>query len=294
MFGMSAATALAVGAGGAMLMSSMGSSGPDQSGQNAAALQQANLSAEQLAWTKQIYADTAPDRADALARAKLISNAQLDAQTKQTALTDEYANYNRTTFRPLEQGIVADASAYDTPERRDEAAGRAVAGVETSLAAQRGATMRDMERSGVNPSNGKMMAMQGAMDLGAAKLKVGADTAARTQIETLGAAKKMDAASLGRNLAANQATSAGIAINQGNASSANMASLAGINASGVGIMNSGYAGAQAGLAGAANTYGNIANTQAKANDSSSSMYGALGTVGGAYAGSAGGSAQIVS
>ena len=265
---------------------------PDTSKQQEAALQMSQLSKEQLEWAKQIYAETAPDRANAIQRANAVSDAQLESMNTQTALAKDYDAYNKSTFRPLEQGIVADASTYDTPERREAEAAKATAGVEMSLASQRGATMREQERAGVNPASGKIAAMQGVMDLGAAKLKAGAASAARTQVETVGQARKMDAANLGRGLASSQATSAGLALTAGNNSASNAASTGGITAQGAALMNSGYSGAQQGLSNAAQTYGAIANTQAQSSDSG--MWGALGSVAGSFAGSANGSKLIAS
>ena len=255
------------------------SDAPDTSKQQEAALQMSQLSKEQLDWAKQIYGETAPDRANAIQRANAVSDAQLESMNTQTALAKDYDAYNKSTFRPLEQGIVADAQTYDTPERREAEAAKATAGVEMSLANARGATMREQERAGVNPASGKIAAMQGVMDLGAAKLKAGAASAARTQVETVGQARKMDAANLGRGLASSQATSAGLALTAGNNSAGNAASTGGITAQGAALVNSGYSGAQQGLSNAAQTYGAIANTQAQSSDSG--MWGALGQVGGA-------------
>jgi hypothetical protein len=260
------------------------SDAPDNSGMNAAAVSQAEMSREQLAWAKQIYAETAPSRDAAAARAAQVSDVQLEAMRKQTALTDDYAAYQKDTFRPLEQQMVKDASEYDTPERRAAAAGEAMSGVEQQVASQRAASTRNLERSGVAPGSGKSLSLQGGMDLGAAKLKAGAASTAVKQVETIGAAKKADAVSIGRGLAGNQATSASLALAQGNSSSGQLASVGGINAQGAALMNSGFAGAQSGMAGAANTYGNIANINARANDGSSGLWGALGAVGGAFVG----------
>lgn len=270
----------------------MCSSAPDTSGQQAAALQQAALSKEQLDWAKSIYAETAPDRADATRRANLVSDAQLGAMADQTALTKDYTDYNKNTFRPLEQGIVADAAGYDTAARRDDAAAKAGASVETNLAAQRGITTRAQQRMGINPGSGKALAIDNQLSIQGAALHAGAENTARTQVETIGAAKKMDAASLGRNLPANQATSAGLALTAGNSAVANGAMSGNINAQGNAIMTGGYAGAQSGLSGAANTYGNIASIQQKAGDNSG-LWGALGAVGGAFAGSEAGSAALL-
>lgn len=271
-----------------------GPEAPDNSGLNAAALKQAELSAEQLAFVKQIYGETAPDRTDASQRARATSDIQMQAARKQMALTDDYADYQKNTFRPLEQGIVADAQGYDTPQRREAEAAKSVATVEQSLATQQGITSRNQERAGIAPGSGRAMAMQSAFDLNAASMKAGAANTSRSQVETIGTARKADAANLGRNLASNQATSAGIALNQGNSAVANGQVPLAVAQGGAAMMNSGFAGAQQGQAGAAGTYGTIAGINQKAADSSSGMFGALGQLGGAYAGSTAGAAQIAS
>ena len=254
---------------------------PDNSGINAAAVKQADMSAEQLAFAKQIYGESAPDRAEASQRARTTSDLQMQAARKQMALTDDYADYNKNTFRPLEQSIVADAAAYDTPQRREAEAAKSVATVEQSLATQQGITSRNLERAGVQPGSGRALALQSAFDLNAASMKAGAANTARTQVETIGAARKADAANLGRNLASNQATSAGIALNAGNAAVANGQVPLSVAQGGAAGMNSGFAGAQQGLSGAASTYGTIGNINAKAAESGNAMWGALGQIGGA-------------
>ena len=252
----------------------------DTSGQNAAALMQAQLSKEQLEWAKQIYAETADDRSYATDLSNQVSQSQLDAQNLQNQISKAgYQDYD-STFRPLEQRLVADAQNYDTPERRAAEAAAASADVATNIAAQRGATMRAMERSGANPASGKIMAMMGSMDIGAAKAKAGAANQAMRNVEQQGYARRMDAANLGRNIASSQGTSASIAsqIGAGAVGSANAA--LGSAASGQGILNSGFAGAQAGLAGAANTYNQINQNQIAAGSSSNSLWGGLGSAAG--------------
>lgn len=256
----------------------MCSDAPDTTAMNTAATSQAKMSEEQLAWAKQIYADTAPDRANATKRANAISDAQLSAMEKQSALTDDYAKYQRETFRPLEAGIVADAQGYDTEARREAEAGRGLADVEYSLAAQKGAMTRDLERKGVNPASGAALALANATSMGSAAMKASAANSARKQVETMGLARRLDAANLGRNLASNQATSAGIALNQGNASSNNAQAAGNVSGQGAQLLNSGYNGAQMGLANATNTYGRIAGSEAGADASNAQTMGGLGSV----------------
>lgn len=246
------------------------SKAPDTSGQNAAALMQAQLSADQLAWAKQIYADAAPERDAATARANEVSDAQLAQTRLQTSIAQQAQDDYTSTYRPLEQAMAAEAAAYDTPERRAAAAAAASSDVEQAVAAQRGATMREQERAGVNPASGKVAALQGTMDLGAAKLKAGAANTAVRQVETIGAAKKADAVNLGRGIASSQATNAALAMQQGNSSVANAGTALTAGTSGASGVQQAYSGAQSGLASAGNIYGSIASQQGAANAASAS------------------------
>ncbi|MEY4764319.1 MAG: hypothetical protein RI907_992 [Pseudomonadota bacterium] len=97
-----------------------------------------------------------------------------------------------------------------------------------------------MARMGINPESGAHQAVMDAGDIGAAKVAAGAAYQARKNVELQGYARKMDAANLGRNLASNQATSAGVAVNAANASAGNAATP-------VAIGNQATAGVSAGI-----------------------------------------------
>jgi hypothetical protein len=151
-------------------------------------------------------------RMDALT--ERVTNSQLQAQDKAMALADEYADYNRGTFRPLEQRIVSEANDYDSMANQQAAADKAATDVSIAGASQRGTNMRTMARMGVNPTDGRFISGMGdpAND---ALAQVTAANTARDKIRVLGGAKRMDAASLGRGLPSAQATSAGLGINAG-------------------------------------------------------------------------------
>jgi hypothetical protein len=258
---------------------------PDTSKQQQAAADMASLSKEQLDWAKEIYAQTAPQREASQVRAAAISDEQLAQMKKQGAITDDYAAYQKNTFRPLETGLVADAQAYDTPAQRDAKAAEAEAGVGLQVQAAQQAQTRNMARMGINPNSGRAVEMDKQLALASATAQAGAGQKARDAVETQGYARRMDAASLGRGLPSAQATSAQISTQQGNSSVANMAAVNGITAQGAGIMQSGFGGAQTSLAGAGGIYGNIAQQQASANAGNGQLLGALGTVvGGIYGG----------
>jgi hypothetical protein len=259
-----------------------GGGGASQQAQIYTAMQQAQLSREQLDWAKSVYNNEAPDRAEAQRIGTEVSNAQIEQMRQQTELTRQANDDYRTTYRPLEQEIVADAKNYDTPERRAAEAAAASSDVERSIAAQRGATMREMERAGVNPASGKTIAMRGSMDLGAARAKAGAANTASKAVEQIGYARRMDAANLGRNIASSQGTTAALAQQAGAGAMAAQQSILAAGQAGNANMNAGYAGAQQGLAGSANSYGAVAGQQGAAaaskNATTAAGVGAVATI----------------
>ena len=269
----------------------MCSSAPDMTAMNTTAAAQANLSKEQLDWAKQVFAEGAPEREATAAQAKQVSNAQLKAMDTQTSIAQDYADYNKTTFRPLERGIVDAANNYDTQDRREAEAGKAIADVSQNIDGAQAQSDMDLARAGVDPSSGRALAIRSNMGLSGALGKTQAGANARRAVETTGFARKMDAASLGRGLASNQATSASLASQLG--TSAVGSSMNGINAmnSGNQLMQQGFNGASQGLASAGNMYGNIAKIQGQNNNNG--MWGALGGIAGQFAGSNAGSAALV-
>jgi len=176
-----------------------------------------NMSAEQLAldretlnFYKEQYANSRPYQEQQAKIAQEVSQAQLASMRQNDAIAKDYYDYQKGTFRPMEQSIVSDAQNYDTAARRESKASQAVAdvGMQASIAQQ--SQMRNMNRMGINPNSGRSQAIGAQMGLAEAAAKAGAANKARADVETQAFARKMDAASLGRNLASNQATSAGV------------------------------------------------------------------------------------
>jgi hypothetical protein len=261
----------------------MCSDAPDTSGMNAAAVANAAVSKEALDFFRRAYEDQAPARQEATARANAVSDAQLASMTQNQALSKDYADYQANTFRPMEQALVADAKNYDTQARRDEAAGSAMADVTQQAAAGREMQQRNLTRMGVNPNDGKFAALTSQMGLQEALGKAAAGTQARRNVETQGYARRMDAASLGRGLASNQATSAGIALNAGN-SAANTGQIGVQTAqNATQMMGQGFNTAIQGNASAGNLFGQQAQIQGQ----DGGALGALGSVAGGFLGGSG-------
>jgi hypothetical protein len=261
----------------------MCSSSPDMTAANTAAAASAKTGEDALSWYKQMYADSAPDRAAASADAHAVSAAELQQMQEQGRIASDYDQYNRTTFRPLEQGIVSEANNFDTEAKRSELAGKALADVNQNFGSARAQEGRQMARLGVNPADGAYAAEATQRGNAEALAGAGAETKARSDAMLLGHAMKMDAASLGRNLPSNQVAAAQSSINAGNASAYNAGLPLSQQQQQAAMMGAGYGYGIQGNQVAGNLYGNIANVQTGVNNSNNATAGGLGAAAGTVA-----------
>lgn len=259
----------------------MCSDSPDTSGMNRAAEANAAVAQDALNWYKQAYAEQAPLREQAARRADEVAAAQLESMRTQTGLANEYADYNRNTFRPVERSLVSDAMSFDTEAERERQAGLALGDVNQQFASARDQASRDLARRGVNPNDGAWAGMQKQITLGQALAGADAKNKARQNALTLGHALKMDAASLGRNLPSNQATSAQLALTAGNSAAGNAQIPVNIAQSATGMAGQGFQTAIAGNSSAGNLYGQAAQIQANSGNDFISGLAGLGQAAGA-------------
>lgn len=270
----------------------MCSSAPDMTAMNTTAAAQAALSKEQLDWAKSVYAEQAPQRDAAFKQSQDVSNAQLGLMNTQLGMAKDYDQYNKSTFRPLEKGIVADATNYDTQDRREAEAGKAISDVSQNIDGAQAQSDMDLARAGVDPSSGRALAVRSNMGLAGALGKTQAGANARRAVETTGFARRMDAASLGRGLSSAQSTAAGLGLNAGSSALGSTGmGLSSMN-SGNQVMQQGFSGASQGLSSAGSIYGNVAQIQNQSNANGNAVFGALGNGLGSYIGSPSGSAAV--
>lgn len=230
---------------------------------NQAAVDTAAMSKEALEWTKQVWGEQAPARAAAESRANEISDAQLGLMRQAAGQSQDLMDYQKSTFRPVEELMVKRAMEYDTPERRAAEADRAAATVDQAIAGAQAANDRAYARAGVAPSSTKAAALRESMATGAGRAKASAMSEAIRQVEAQGQARLGDVANLGRNIASSQAVQQQVASSTGSA---------GVNAAGaaLGAAQSGNAGVQQGfstgingMTAAGNLWGQMANLQQK-------------------------------
>ena len=180
---------------------------------------QAGLGREQLAFAREQYDRSAPIL-------EQIANQQMAAQEEQMAQARDYYNYQQDTYRPLEQGLVADAQRFNTDAYRNDLASKAAADTGVAFGQSQAMNQRAMAAMGANPNSGRFAGMQQASGLAQAATRANAMTGARTQADQMGYARKLDAAGLGRGLAGASAAAYGGATNAG--------SQAGLNAQSAG------------------------------------------------------------
>ena len=160
---------------------------PDYSGLEA-------LGREQLAFSKQQYADILPI-------AQQVAAQQMAAQQQQMQQAQDYYQYQQETFRPLERGLVADAQRFNTEAYREQLAAQAAAAASQAFGQTKAMSQRAMASRGVNPNSPAGVALAQQANLGLAAQRAGAMTGARKQAEQLGWARRLDVTGLGRGLA---------------------------------------------------------------------------------------------
>lgn len=200
---------------------------------------------EMLAFYKTQYNDLKPLLTE-------VAQTDMQIQKANAARANEYADYERETFRPLEKQIVRDAEEYSTENKREALATTAAADVNTAFTNARGQESRALSRMGVNPNSTRFAALNNQLTLGQAATSAGAMTKTRTDAEQLGFARRMDAAGLGRGLAGNASTAYGVSLNAGEGVRTNSMAPAT-------MMGQGYSQAGQSYGGAANSYGTAGN-----------------------------------
>lgn len=244
--------------------------------QSAAAGGQLQLGKDQLDFNKQVYADGTPARVAAQGTAQKAAESQLAGMDFATDQAKKDQAYREGTFQPLEKGVVADAQAYDTPEKEAAAAQSAQSDVNRAASAGNAALERDLGRSGVAPGSAKAMSLMQDATINQAAASAGAGTTAARNVQQQGYARKMDAASLGRNLPANQATQQSIGTTAGTAAVGSTMQGVLAQQSGVNNVNAGYAGAVSAGNSAGNLFGNAAGTYNTINNANMAGIGQLG------------------
>lgn len=155
---------------------------------------------------KNAYLEAIPDLATASATAKGVTGLQSGAAAEQAKLAKSLSD-RTATFNGMQDKYSADAFGMNSPARQAQVSSQASADVASKYAGMRSQGLRQLARTGVNPSSGKSMALNSQMDISEATAKAGAANKARQDLEVVANDRQKTAIGFGANLPA-QATSA--------------------------------------------------------------------------------------
>jgi hypothetical protein len=234
-----------------------------------------DLGQQQIDFSQQMYDENSP-------LMKEIAEQQKLAMVQQLSQGKDYFDYQKETYRPLEQGIVADAQAFDTDAYRNQLATKAAADAGLAFGRTQQANERAMASMGVNPNSGRFQGLGAQSALMQSANRAGAMTGTRERAQQTGYARKLDAAGLGRGLSGASTAAYGSAISAGSQAGglygmAGQQHLGGM-AQGAGTIGSGLNMQIGGLSNALN-----AQTQYAVNAPDNSFLGNIGGIMGAGA-----------
>ena len=246
---------------------------------------------EYLNFSKEQYADFKDDL-------KEIAQAQKKIMTDTAARGEEYAAYERDTFRPLEKRLVSEAESYNTAAKQEELASQGMADVASAYQVQRQQALDTMAKYGINPNSARFAAINAQLGQGEAAARAGVATKSRIAADEMGRARLYDAAALGRGLASNATAAAGTAVGAGTAAGGNYMAPAEYMGKSYGQTGQMLGGASSSFGTAGNIYGQEFNARMQGynaqQQSQGDLLGGFGKIAGAFAGSPTGSAAIAS
>jgi hypothetical protein len=206
---------------------------------------QKDTAMEYLNFSKEQYADFKDDL-------KEIATAQKQIMADTAKRAEEYATYERETFRPLEKRLVGEAEAFDTEAKREQMASQGMADVAQAYEVQRQQALDTLAKYGVNPNSARFAAINAQLAQGEAGARAGVATKSRLAAEEMGRARLYDAAALGRGLASNATAAAGQATASGSAAG-------GSATAGADFMGRAYGQTGSMLGGASSSFGTSGN-----------------------------------
>lgn len=127
---------------------------------------------------------------------------QLDAQALAMDQAKDNYEYNKNTFRPLEEKMIGLATSWNTDAERERMASQAGANVQQALDNQRSQSVRALERLGVSPSSGRMMQLLSGTGLQGAAMQAQAQNTATMQARDQGFQRLAGVTGMGRGLSA--------------------------------------------------------------------------------------------
>ena len=194
---------------------------------------------------------------DALAAQNAIAQQQMD-------MAQEQYDYYKTTYRPLEEEIVANAGLSDAEQQ--EMVTKAGLTTQSAFDSAEASRNRNLQRMGINPNSGAYAENTRKSAISKAVAKANSQNTARAQAEEMDYNQKVAAVGLGKGLP----TAAAGLMSSASSNYANQASAYGLNAEMYGKQASSAAQLGMGIAGAAmGSYGSYVDGKFVASDTGS-------------------------
>jgi len=254
---------------------------PDYTQLIAGMTQNAELSAgvamEQLDWAREEYAMNRELLDDVLGIQIPIALEQWENSQEDRARYEEI-------FQPIEDDLVEEFKNFDTEERKNREAGRAMSDVARAQDAQREQALQRLEGYGIDPSQTRSAALDANLRAGEAAAMAGAGNQARTNVENTGRALRAEAINIGKGLPSQVAASYGQALQAGQQGIGGANATYGAGADAMGNPTS-WMGQSTGAYGqAANTmnmgYGNQMQQYGAEQQASGDFWGGMGSIAG--------------
>lgn len=183
-------------------------SAPDYSAiyaaQNDLANQQLQMAREQMQWAREQY------ERDRGVSDRVVEQLLGTMESESQAAAADRERY-KTVFQPVEDRFVQTALNYDTPQRREADAARAIADVTQAFDANRRAAAAQLESYGIDPSTTRGQALDISMRTAQGAAAAGAANTARRMTEDRGIELVGQAVNLGRGYPAQIAAGYGTA-----------------------------------------------------------------------------------
>jgi len=253
-------------------MGKKGAEAPDYGPLAAASEKSAQIMADlgygQLDFAREQYDEAKPFLSE-------VAGLQAQAQRQQMDQAQDYYNFQRDTYRPLEAGLASSTRNFNTAAYRDQLATQASADAGLAFGNQKAMNERAMASMGVNPNSGRFQGLARGTEIAQSAQRAATMTNTRNQAEQLGYARSLDAVGIGRNLSGASLGAYGGAVGAGSAAG-NSAQSAGQNYMGNMAIGSGTiaSGQQMQISGLSNVLNAQTNAYVNSNDS------LLGDIGG--------------
>ena len=136
----------------------------------------------------------------AQAYAQQVGDKQMSAMDQQMGYAAADRQRYENVFVPLHDQLIAEAQGYDTPQRREAEAARAMADVQRQAEAQRANADASLRSMGIDPSQTRSTSLKNQMTVATAAQQAQAANAQRQQVENTGRQLRYGVVGLGQNL----------------------------------------------------------------------------------------------